>query len=126
MLIPTSVTSANGANGANGATGATGPQGPAGPPTAGPSGLNLTVVESTQSVSAGNIGALTLTCPAAEPYVTGGGSDWDVHNPPGGPYISGSFPETFVFPQVWRVVADNPTGSGIDPDTLFGYAICSS
>jgi hypothetical protein len=70
-----------GAAGPTGATGLTGPQGPAGPTgatgpagpsTAGPGGLDVTVVTDTQ----GNIGIdydfAAAECPASAPYVLGG------------------------------------------------------
>jgi hypothetical protein len=82
-------------------------------------------VFNSESVTTGNLGGLTLTCPADHPYVLGGGGDWNAHNPNGGPYISGDFPDTNAFPNDWYVVGDNPSGSGINPDTLFGWALCS-
>ncbi len=55
--------------GPQGPQGATGPQGPAGPSTAGPSGLDLIVVQGPGNSS----GRDTATCPSDHPYVVGGG-----------------------------------------------------
>ena len=81
-------TGATGAQGPNGDTGATGPQGlagpqgpqgipgpvgdqgatgPAGPSTAGPAGLDLTIIEATGH------GQVNAFCPSDHPYLTGGG-----------------------------------------------------
>jgi hypothetical protein len=65
-------TGPQGPQGATGATGQTGSQGPAGatgPSTAGPSGLDTTVVTN----SAYESGSATVYCPADHPYVLGGG-----------------------------------------------------
>jgi hypothetical protein len=48
----------------------TGPQGPAGPSTAGPGGLDVTIIEG----PTGDSGKATAMCPADHPYVLGGGS----------------------------------------------------
>jgi hypothetical protein len=59
--------------GATGATGPQGPAGPAGPPgpsTAGPGGLDVTIVQGIQG--SGSFTALAQ-CPASHPYVLGGG-----------------------------------------------------
>ena len=72
-----------GATGPAGQTGATGPQGPAGPAgppgsagssTAGPSGLDTTVVYAIGT------GLVTAACPADHPYVLGGGVNPEVDN----------------------------------------------
>ena len=60
-----------GAAGPQGPTGPAGPQGPAGSSTAGPSGLDTTVVYASGT---GNVPAY---CPADHPYVLGGGATSD-------------------------------------------------
>jgi hypothetical protein len=60
----------HGPAGPQGPAGATGAQGPAGPSTAGPSGLDVEIIEG----PLGESGTSTATCPADHPYVLGGGS----------------------------------------------------
>jgi hypothetical protein len=58
---------ATGPAGPQGPAGPAGPQGPAGPSTAGPSGLDTTIVYATGT------GGVSADCPADHPYVVGGG-----------------------------------------------------
>jgi hypothetical protein len=70
-----------GATGLTGDTGPAGPQGltgatgPAGPSTAGPPGLDVTIVTATGSGDGGNGPGITALCPQTHPYVLGGGAD---------------------------------------------------
>lgn len=61
-----------GKNGAKGLTGNTGPQGPPGATTAGATGLDVTSVIAMAGEDATTV---TATCPASNPYLTGGGGD---------------------------------------------------
>jgi hypothetical protein len=63
-----------GPQGPAGPTGATGPQGPAGPSTAGPAGLNVTTIVNGNGATQATSPAVAI-CPAAEPYVLGGGGE---------------------------------------------------
>jgi hypothetical protein len=81
-----------------------GPQGPAGPSTAGPNGLDTTVV------ARQGTGSATVFCPADHPYATGGGGDaglggklTDSH--PEGPSGPGYHPYAIG----WTATSDNPT-----------------
>jgi hypothetical protein len=123
---PAGATGPQGPAGPAGATGATGPQGPtgpAGPSTAGPAGLDTTVV------SVFGSGIVTADCPADHPYVTGGGvltsfataSAWSF--PSGdsaeGPFgLGGEESVTAGVPNGWA-------GSAAAGGTLTVYAICA-
>jgi hypothetical protein len=67
--------------GATGAAGATGPAGLAGAATAGPGGLNVTVVTDGDSSIGGDYDFASAECPASAPYVVGGNA---VSAPPAG------------------------------------------
>ncbi len=129
--------------GAAGPAGPTGPAGAAGPTTAGPGGLNATVVTNTQ----GNIGVdydfATAECPASAPYVLGGDAS---SIPPAGaltasePYdfttgatVNGTntltpFTGTEISGDRYGWVATSPQGSGSTAANggLDVYAICSA
>ena len=64
---PAGPAGSQGPAGQDGAVGPAGPAGPAGPSTAGPGGLDVITVQ------AQGIGVASATCPAANPYVIGGG-----------------------------------------------------
>jgi hypothetical protein len=55
-----------------GPEGPAGPSGPAGPTTAGPGGLNVTVVKNTQGGIGTEYDSATAVCPASAPYVLSG------------------------------------------------------
>jgi hypothetical protein len=123
----------------NGANGSPGPSGSSGPVTAGQGGLNVTVVTNSESVPLENFVNLSVECPAAEPYVLGGGGSWDTvygdggaGGPAGGPYIAGESPivndalggagPENGSEEGWHVFAYNDE----EADTLDVWAICSA
>ena len=63
-----------GPQGPPGNDGATGPQGPAGPSTAGPAGLDVTIVAATQQAADGGSAQAVAQCPDSHPYLVGGAS----------------------------------------------------
>ena len=75
-----------------GPQGAAGPQGPAGVGTAGPSGLDTTVVFSSATLRYGESDSVTVQCPAGHPYVLGGGGSFEDVTDGAGPSITGSIP----------------------------------
>jgi hypothetical protein len=122
---PAGSTGPAGPAGPAGPTGATGPQGPqgatgaTGPSTAGPGGLNVTIVTGTQVTGAETAFA---NCPSAEPYALGGGG-----------YVENEGEATFLLadlpsgPGSWEVVGGYSSngGIGIDGDTIQAYVICA-
>ena len=132
-----------GAAGSPGPTGPAGPSGPAGSTTAGPGGLNVTVVTDGDSLIGEDYDFATAECPASAPYVVGGDAS---SIPPAGaltasePYdfttgatVNGTnaltpFTGAEVSGDVYGWVAEIPQGSqstyakgGLDV-----YAICSA
>jgi len=72
MQGPTGPAGAEGPAGATGPAGPAGPSGPAGPTTAGPGGLNVTVVTDGDSYIGVDYDFAGAECPASAPYVLGG------------------------------------------------------
>jgi hypothetical protein len=120
----------------------TGPQGVQGPPgvgTAGAKGLGATVVEAiSPAVAIGAFGSATANCPAAEPYVLGGGGEWQtVERGGGGPYVEGSIPSLdggFVFTgsesaaggaNGWNATGFNNGATGAS-DEISAWAVCAA
>ena len=75
-----------------GPQGPTGSQGPAGVGTAGPSGLDTTVVFNSATLKYGESDSVTVQCPAGHPYVLGGGGSFEDVTDGAGPSITGSIP----------------------------------
>lgn len=71
---PKGDTGDTGPQGPPGNDGATGPQGPAGPSTAGPAGLDVTIVAATQKAVDGGSAGAVAQCPGSHPYLVGGAS----------------------------------------------------
>jgi hypothetical protein len=123
-----------GPEGAIGPVGPIGPEGPTGPTTAGPGGLNVTVVPGGDTGIGTQYDAAEAQCPASAPYVLGGDA---VSVPPAGSLIeSGPYDFTTGTPVTgaevsgdaygWR--AEIPQGSqstGVNGG-LDMYAICST
>jgi hypothetical protein len=105
--------------GATGSPGVAGSTGPPGPSTAGPNGLDVTVVS--QDETGGGI----LSCPAAQPYVLSGGygltsgTDATVEAINTGPREPGS-------PLDPNAVGEFAVGSSDSSQTLIVWAICSA
>jgi Collagen triple helix repeat (20 copies) len=116
-----------GATGPAGPAGPAGPQGPAGASTAGPAGLDTTVVTNSVSVAFGGASPVTVTCPASHPYILGGGAGWDFYFTNGGPYIFYNGPELGPGAVGWTAAGANPSNDAVTPftDTLHVWAICS-
>jgi hypothetical protein len=108
-------------NGPPGAVGPAGIQGPAGPSTAGPSGLNVTITYAYGSGSNGE-GLATANCPAAEPYILGGGGQAGAGEVPLSVSQPLNVPESST-PNGWYVYAESSTLSSFG---LYAFAICSS
>ena len=101
-----------GQTGPQGTPGTPGPAGPAGPSTAGPSGLDTTVVSNT---SPGQL--TTVRCPADHPYLTGGGGTGSV----GYPLVSSEPVAADQFNQAgWFVYAPQAQNA----QGVAAYAIC--
>ena len=129
--------------GSAGATGPAGPAGPAGPTTAGPGGLNVTVVTDDDSEIGNDYNFAGAKCPASAPYVVGGSA---VSAPPAGaltasePYdfttgapVNGvnaltPFTGAEVSGDIYGWVATVPQGSQstLAKGGLDVYAICSA
>ncbi len=111
-------------SGAPGPAGPQGAQGPIGPSTAGPGGLNVTIATGSGTASNG-AGSAVANCPAAEPYILGGGGQAGASTVP--LYISeplnGTL-ESTSYPGAWWVYAQSSTA--IPNFGLYAYAICSS
>jgi len=110
----------------DGTNGTNGP-GSTGPSTAGPGGLNTTIV------TVGGVGSATANCPQAEPYLLGGGgSDNTITNNSAGSLSysgpahggqQGNAAEASGTVYGWTVYATaGPAGS----DSVTAYAICSN
>lgn len=109
---PQGATGATGTTGSTGATGDTGPTGatgPAGPSTAGPTGLNTTVV-----AQGSDTNSVSVTCPAAEPYVLSGGV-----GAAEGAAVTDDSPLYTSSPQGWYAGTSGAPGLSV-------YAICSA
>jgi hypothetical protein len=116
-------------NGTDGAPGVT---------TAGPGGLNVTVVENTSAAVADHAyGEAIAYCPAAAPYVLGGGGQWSpVHVGGGGPYVEGSIAIVGGFPVAgaepssggngWSVQGFNSAVNTPSTETLTAWAVCAA
>jgi len=93
--------------GPKGATGATGPQGPTGPSTAGPTGLDVTSMQSSGTAQA------TADCPPDHPYAIGGeGYTLD-------PGVAVAAGPNDTKPTGWYAVASSPTS------VVYVYAVCA-
>ena len=120
--------------GATGLTGPAGPPGPAGPTTAGPGGLNVTVVQSGDTGIGTQYDAADARCPASAPYVLGGDA-WSVA--PAGPVIETGPYDFTTDTQVtgaevpgdqygWRAEIPQGSQSTASNGGLYMYAICSA
>ena len=111
-----------------------GPAGPAGPATAGPGGLNVTVVQSGDTGIGTQYDAADARCPASAPYVLGGDA-WSVA--PAGPVIETGPYDFTTDTQVtgaevpgdqygWRAEIPQGSQSTASNGGLYMYAICSA
>jgi len=110
-----------------------GVQGPPGVGTAGPDGLDIVIITSSQSVGFEGYADPVAYCPAAEPYVLSGGGEWSSQLTSGGPYLEASIPIINGIPVTgpesssnsngWSAVGYNSTGG---TDTLSVWVVCSA
>jgi Collagen triple helix repeat (20 copies) len=131
---PVGPAGATGPAGPVGPAGATGPAGPVGPTTAGPGGLNVTVVQSGDTGIGTQYDAADAQCPASAPYVLGGDA-WSVA--PAGPVIETGPYDFTTDTQVtgaevpgdmygWRAEIPQGSQSTAANGGLYMYAICSA
>jgi hypothetical protein len=131
---PAGATGLTGPEGPVGPAGPTGATGPAGPTTAGPGGLNVTVVQSGDTGIGTQYDAADARCPASAPYVLGGDA-WSVA--PAGPVIETGPYDFTTDTQVtgaevpgdqygWRAEIPQGSQSTASNGGLYMYAICSA